>query len=222
MISHMSPQPGPSPAVLRLGFAAGIPEVSRFSCMKLLGVSGVFDYAGLSRNSRNRSCSCGLPRITKTSASGLHLFESSIAHPAYTPVCLRFADALAGISARLGAERIAGPFSKGSYILCFIPVYPGAFCNHDERPFPSSPDFSHPDPEQLVQRSESTARPFGVPSNQLMAEGQVFEERVLTGAERSKSSRGDGGPLQSMTGILPKTANRVCRQISDSAPTSRF
>jgi hypothetical protein len=34
------------------GLAAGVSEVSRFSCMKLLGVSGVFDYAGLNRNSR--------------------------------------------------------------------------------------------------------------------------------------------------------------------------
>ena len=55
-------------------FAAGVSEVSRFSCMKFLGVSGVFDYAGLSRSSRYRACSCCLPRITKTSASGLHLF----------------------------------------------------------------------------------------------------------------------------------------------------
>ena len=38
--------PKPSPAVLRLTFAAGVCEVSRFSCMKFLGVSGVFDYAG--------------------------------------------------------------------------------------------------------------------------------------------------------------------------------
>src|SRR5438874_8246305 len=66
--------PKPSPAVLRLTFAAGVCEVSRFSCMKFLGVSGVFDYAGLSRSSRYRACSCCLPRITKTSASGLHLF----------------------------------------------------------------------------------------------------------------------------------------------------
>src|SRR5208337_2212294 len=38
--------------VLLPGLAAGVSEVSRFSCMKLLGASGVFDYAGLSRNSR--------------------------------------------------------------------------------------------------------------------------------------------------------------------------
>jgi hypothetical protein len=42
--------------------------------MKFLGVPGVFDYAGLSRCSRYRACSCCLPRITRTSASGLHLF----------------------------------------------------------------------------------------------------------------------------------------------------
>jgi hypothetical protein len=42
--------------------------------MKFLGVSGVFDYAGLSRSSRYRACSCCLPHIARTSASGLHLF----------------------------------------------------------------------------------------------------------------------------------------------------
>ncbi len=85
--------PKPSPAVLRLTFAAGVCEVSRFSCMKFLGVSGVFDYAGLSRDSRYRSRSCCLPRITKTSASGLHLFEARSPTP---PIpCLRFAGSLA-------------------------------------------------------------------------------------------------------------------------------
>jgi hypothetical protein len=66
--------PEPSPAVLRLIFVAGISEVSRFSCMKYLGVSGVFDYAGLTGNSHYRPRSCCLPSITKSSASGLHLF----------------------------------------------------------------------------------------------------------------------------------------------------
>jgi hypothetical protein len=44
-------------------------------------------------------------------------------------------------------------------------------CNHDERPLPSCPESSQHDPEQLVQRSESMARSFGVQSNQLLAEG---------------------------------------------------
>jgi hypothetical protein len=32
-------------------FTTDVSEVSRFSRMKFLGVSGVFDYAGLNRNS---------------------------------------------------------------------------------------------------------------------------------------------------------------------------
>jgi len=42
--------------------------------LKFLDVSGVFDYVGLSRSSRYRSCSCCLRRISRASASGLHLF----------------------------------------------------------------------------------------------------------------------------------------------------
>ena len=66
--------PKPSLADLLPGWAAGVSEVSRFSCMKFLGVSGVFDYAGLSRCSRYRACSCCLPRITRASASGLSVY----------------------------------------------------------------------------------------------------------------------------------------------------
>src|ERR1035441_8288864 len=73
--------PKPSLAVLPPTVATGISEVSRFSCMKCLGVSGVFDYAGLNRNSRYRSGSCCLPRITRTSASGLHLFGALLPTP---------------------------------------------------------------------------------------------------------------------------------------------
>jgi hypothetical protein len=42
--------------------------------MKFLGVSGVFDYAGLTRSSRYRACSCCLPHITRASASGLPVY----------------------------------------------------------------------------------------------------------------------------------------------------
>ena len=73
--------PKPSLAVRPPTVAVGISEVSRFSCMKFLGVSGVFDYAGLNRNSRYRSGSCCLPRITRTSASGLHLFGALLPTP---------------------------------------------------------------------------------------------------------------------------------------------
>jgi hypothetical protein len=63
--------PEPLPAVLSPTVAAGISEVSRFSCLKFLGVPGVFDYAGLNTDSRYRPCSCCLPRILTASASGL-------------------------------------------------------------------------------------------------------------------------------------------------------
>jgi len=42
--------------------------------MKFLGVSGVFDYAGLNKSSRYRACSCCLPRISRASASGLTVY----------------------------------------------------------------------------------------------------------------------------------------------------
>ena len=69
-------RPEPSPADLRLVSTADVSEVSRFSCMKFLGVPGVFDYAGLNRNSLCRSRSCCLPRIYTASASGLHVFAA--------------------------------------------------------------------------------------------------------------------------------------------------
>jgi len=44
-------------------------------------VSEVFDYAGLNRDSRYRPGSCCLPRMTKTSASGFHLFGAQSPTP---------------------------------------------------------------------------------------------------------------------------------------------
>src|SRR2546427_5868798 len=61
--------------------------------LKFLGVHGVFAYAGPSGDSRYRLRSCCLPRITKTSASGLHLFEARSPTPPI--LCLRFAVSLA-------------------------------------------------------------------------------------------------------------------------------
>jgi hypothetical protein len=78
------------------------------SCMKFLGVSGVFDYAGLIRSSRYRACSCCLPPITRASASGLPVYGAE--YPPRLSSCLRFAEYLAISSARLEAERIATPF----------------------------------------------------------------------------------------------------------------
>src|SRR5215469_3822697 len=78
----------PSPADLLPGLAAGVSEVSRFSCMKFIGVSGVFDYAGPSRDSRYRPCSCCHSPIFKTVASGI-IFSELNTHPTYPLSTLR-------------------------------------------------------------------------------------------------------------------------------------
>jgi len=78
-------RPKPSPVVLVSGFTAGISEVSRFSCMKLPGVSGVFDYAGLNRDSRYRPCPCCLPPVIKRRRPDC-LFSELNTQPTCTPV----------------------------------------------------------------------------------------------------------------------------------------
>jgi len=101
--------PKPSPAVLRLTFAAGVCEVSRFSCMKFLGVQW-----GLRLRQTERELALSLPlmlpaAITRASASGLHLFGAQ--YPPHLFPCLRFVVHLAMPNAKLGAEWIASPFS---------------------------------------------------------------------------------------------------------------
>src|SRR5450759_3387939 len=79
----------PSPADLLPDWAAGASEVSRFSCMKFLGVSGVFDYAGLTRDSRSRLCSCCLPRLQARGRPDC--IFSELNRPSHLFPCLRFA-----------------------------------------------------------------------------------------------------------------------------------
>jgi hypothetical protein len=102
-------RPEPSPAVLRLTAPAGIPEVSRFSCMKFLGVRW-----GLRLRRTERELALTrllmLPSAHYTDV-GVRIasFRSSIAHPAYPLSTLPCVPR--GSSARLGAERIATPYS---------------------------------------------------------------------------------------------------------------
>jgi hypothetical protein len=65
--------------------AAGVSEVSRFSCMKLPGVSGVYDYAGPSRNLRYRSRPCCLPPMQKRQRPDC-IFSELNTQPTCTPV----------------------------------------------------------------------------------------------------------------------------------------
>jgi hypothetical protein len=72
-------RPEPSPAVLLL-LPAGASEVSRFSCMKLPDVSGVFDYAGLAKDSRYRPRHVAFHQIKSVGAL-IASFRSSIPSP---------------------------------------------------------------------------------------------------------------------------------------------
>ena len=100
--------PKPSPAVLLPSSPAGISEVSRFSCMKFLGVSGVFDYAGLSEDSRCRHRSYCLPPLRERWRPDC-IFSELNTHPAYSLSTLPCVPR--GSSARLEAEWFATPFS---------------------------------------------------------------------------------------------------------------
>src|ERR1039457_5463817 len=75
----------PSPAGLLCSFAVGVHEVSRFSCMQFLGVSGVFDYAGLIRGSRSRLGTCCLPLNSERRRPDCNFSELNT-QPTYTPV----------------------------------------------------------------------------------------------------------------------------------------
>ena len=95
--------PKPSPADPRLGSPpAGVSEVSRFSCMKFLGVQW-----GLRLRQTEGELALSLPlmlpaAITRASASGLHLFGAQ--YPPHLFPCLRFVVHLAMPNAKLGAE----------------------------------------------------------------------------------------------------------------------
>ena len=116
-------RPEPSPAVLPLS-PAGVSEVSRFSCMKLPDVSGVFDYAGLNGDSRYRPRPCCLPPSQKRRRPDC-IFSKLNTQPACTPVyaspCTsRCLTQNSGPSGSLLLSR------EDSCIPCFMPVYPGA------------------------------------------------------------------------------------------------
>src|SRR5207245_11399109 len=75
----------PFPAGLLSSCPTGVSEASRFSCMQLLGVSGVFDYAGPTRDSRFRLRSCGLPLNSERRRPDC-IFSELNTQPTYPPV----------------------------------------------------------------------------------------------------------------------------------------
>ena len=64
-----------------------------------------------------------------------------------------------------------------------MPVDDGSGCDHEGRLLPSSPELAHADPEQLVRRRQSAARPLGVESQELLTKSKVFQNKILAGPE---------------------------------------
>ncbi len=102
--------PKPSPAVLRLGFAAGVSEVSRFSCLKFLGVLWGLRLRRTERRTRAIVSVRVACRHYKRRRRPGCIFSELNTHPAYSSVYASPCH-LAVASARLEAERIATPFS---------------------------------------------------------------------------------------------------------------
>jgi len=66
-----------------------------------------------------------------------------------------------------------------------MPFHDASGGNQDERLPPPRPERSQRNPEQLVQGSQSSARPLRVQSGQLPTESQAFKDEVLAGAKRA-------------------------------------
>jgi hypothetical protein len=64
-----------------------------------------------------------------------------------------------------------------------MPADNGSGRNQNERSFPSRPEPSQDNPEQLVQRSQSTARSFDVQRQNLLTESEIFKDEILSGTE---------------------------------------
>jgi hypothetical protein len=78
--------PEPSPAVLLPSWAAGISEVSRFSCMKFLGVSWGLRLRRTEQETRMIASAHVACRDYKRVGVLIASFRSSLAQPTYTPV----------------------------------------------------------------------------------------------------------------------------------------
>src|SRR5271166_1485688 len=67
-----------------------------------------------------------------------------------------------------------------------MPSYHRSWRYEDERIVPARPESSQRDPEQLMDGREPTTRAFGVQRQQLLAESQVLEDKMLARAETGK------------------------------------
>ncbi len=64
-----------------------------------------------------------------------------------------------------------------------MPADNGSRSDQDQRLRPLRPERSQRNPEQLLQDSQLTARPFGVQRQNLLPESKIFKNKVLSGTE---------------------------------------
>jgi len=87
-----------------------------------------------------------------------------------------------------------------------MPADNGSACHQDEWLFPSRPQLSRRNPEQLLPCGESPARPLGVKSEQLPTQGKIFENKILAG------TKGTASPSEKVSG--PHDRSRILFQLA--------
>jgi len=102
--------PKPSPAVLPLAFAAGVSEVSRFSCMKFLGVLWGLRLRRTEPGTRSIAPVHVAFRTYQLRRRPDCIFSELNTQPTYSPVYASLCTSR-WHNAKLGAEWIATPFS---------------------------------------------------------------------------------------------------------------
>jgi hypothetical protein len=100
-------------------------------------------------------------------------------------------------------------------------------CHQDERSFPMSPDLPQSDPEQLVPRGESPARPLGVEGQKLLTKCAVFQNEFLArtkGAERpaEQVTTRDHGENLTETQIVGLAPNSLILRVHDVLMRHRY
>src|ERR1700738_3249963 len=103
-----------------------------------------------------------------------------------------------------------------------MPPHDGSTSDQDERLCPPGPERSQRDPEQLVQGSQSTPRSFGVQSQQLLTERQVFEDEVLPGTESADHPAEEKPKRHEPQESYRNSPNRALRQVVHFAGVRRF
>jgi hypothetical protein len=84
---------------------------------------------------------------------------------------------------------------------CPMPSHHYSWRNENERLVPARPEPTEANPERLVNGRESTMGAFGVPHQQLLADGQVFEDKILARAEDDDDDPTDQVPEEGDRGL---------------------